>query len=131
MFQQSNQTGLCRPSPLQLGIRIWICKEKIKHFSHIKKRRRIYLTINSVQSRKVIFPNIYDLSLRQATRELEKSGLEVGNLQYRADIATNKVLNALNIKPDLRKFSFVENEDIMPYQIILRDLSTPFKKFET
>ena len=62
-------------------------------FTDVKKRRRIYLTINSLQSRKVSFPNIYDLSLRQATRKLEKADLEVGNLEYRADIATNKVLD--------------------------------------
>ena len=46
-----------------------------------------------MQSRKVAFPDIYDLSLRQAIRKLEKNGLEVGRLEYRADIATNKVLN--------------------------------------
>ena len=73
-------------------------------FTDVKKSRRIYLTINSLQSRKVSFPNIYDLSLRQATRKLEKSGLEVGNLEYRADIATNKVLdfkvNGIKIEHD-------------------------------
>ena len=62
-------------------------------FTDVKRRRRIYLTINSLQSRKVSFPNIYDLSLRQATRKLKKVGLEVGKLEYRADIATNKVLD--------------------------------------
>ncbi len=46
-------------------------------------------------------------------------------------LATNKVLNALNIKPDLRNFSFVESEDLMPYEINLKDLTTPFKKFES
>ena len=61
--------------------------------THVKKNRRIYLTINSLQSRKVALPDIYDLSLRQAIRKLEKNGLEIGNLEYRADIATNKVLD--------------------------------------
>lgn len=59
----------------------------------VKRNRKIYLTINSLQSRKVAFPDIYDLSLRQAIRKLEKNGLEVGKLEYRADIATNKVLS--------------------------------------
>ena len=59
----------------------------------VKKNRRIYLTINSLESRKVLFPSIYDLSLRQAIRKLEKLELEVGELEYRADIATNKVLD--------------------------------------
>ena len=62
-------------------------------FTDVKRNRKIYLTINSLQSRKVKFPDIYDLSLRQAIRRLEKNGLEVGQLEYRADIATNKVLN--------------------------------------
>ena len=62
-------------------------------FTDVKRNRKIYLTINSLQSRKVKFPNIYDLSLRQAIRKLEKNGLEVGRLEYRANIATNKVLN--------------------------------------
>ena len=38
-------------------------------------------------------PDIYDLSLRQAIRKLKKNGLEIGKLEYRADIATNKVLD--------------------------------------
>lgn len=62
-------------------------------FTDVKRNRKIYLTINSLQSRKVNFPDIYDLSLRQAIRKLEKNGLEVGRLEYRADIATNKVLD--------------------------------------
>tara|TARA_B110000908_G_C10240509_1_gene445805 strand:+ start:1059 stop:1829 length:771 start_codon:yes stop_codon:yes gene_type:complete len=62
-------------------------------FTDVKRNRKIYLTINSLQSRKVTFPDIYDLSLRQAIRKLEKNGLEVGKLEYQADIATNKVLN--------------------------------------
>ena len=46
-------------------------------------------------------------------------------------IATDKVLDDLNIKKDLRKFSFVENEDIMPYEINLKDLNILFKKFDS
>jgi len=61
--------------------------------TNVKRDRRIYLIINSSKSRKVKFPDVYDLSLRQAIRELKKKGLEVGRLEYRADIATNKVLN--------------------------------------
>jgi len=62
-------------------------------YVEVKKRRRIYLTINSLQAKRVSFPNIYDLSLRQAIRKLEKLGLEIGELEYRSDIATNKVLD--------------------------------------
>jgi len=56
----------------------------------VKENRKIYLTINSLQTRKVYFPDIYDLTLRQAVRKLNKNGLEVGKLTYRSDIATNK-----------------------------------------
>jgi beta-lactam-binding protein with PASTA domain len=62
-------------------------------FTDVKKNRKIYLIINSLQSKKVAFPDIYDLSLRQAIRKLQNNGLEVGELEYRANIATNKVLD--------------------------------------
>ena len=62
-------------------------------FTDVKKNRKIYLTINSLQTRKVVFPDIYDLSLRQAIRKLNNNELEVGELEYRANIATNKVLD--------------------------------------
>ena len=55
--------------------------------------RRIYLTINSLKAIKVNFPDVFDLTLRQAVSKLEKNGLEVGKLEYRPDIATNKVLD--------------------------------------
>ncbi len=68
----------------------------------VKKNRKIYLTINSLKQRKVNFPDIFDLTLRQAVIKLQKHNLEVGRLEYRADIAINKVLafkvNGLEIK---------------------------------
>ena len=42
---------------------------------YVKENRKIYLTINSLKSRKVVFPDIFDLTLRQAVRKLKKSGL--------------------------------------------------------
>ena len=70
-----------------------VVKQDPSPLANVKRNRRIYLIINSLQSRKVKFPDIYDLSLRQAIRKLNKKGLEVGTLEYRADIATNKVLD--------------------------------------
>jgi len=70
-----------------------VVNQEPEPLTHVKKNRRVYLTINSLQSRKVALPDIYDLSLRQAIRKLEKNGLEIGKLEYRADIATNKVLD--------------------------------------
>jgi len=70
-----------------------VVKQDPSPLTNVKRNRKIYLIINSLQSRKVDFPDIYDLSLRQAIRKLNKKGLEVGILEYRADIATNKVLD--------------------------------------
>ena len=58
----------------------------------VKKNRKIYLTINSLKARKVSFPDVFDLTLRQAVSQLERNGFKIGKLEYRADIATNKVL---------------------------------------
>ena len=70
-----------------------VVKQDPPPLTNVKRNRKIYLIINSLQSRKVNFPDIFDLSLRQAIRKLNKKGLEVGTLEYRADIATNKVLD--------------------------------------
>ena len=70
-----------------------VVRQDPSHLTNVKQNRRIYLIINSLQSRKVEFPDIFDLSLRQAIRKLNKIGLDVGTLEYRADIATNKVLD--------------------------------------
>ncbi|MEE2930941.1 MAG: PASTA domain-containing protein [Bacteroidota bacterium] len=61
--------------------------------SYVKKNRRVYLTITCLQNRKVIFPEIYDLTLRQAVRKLNSLGIEVGHLDYRVNLAKNKVLD--------------------------------------
>jgi len=58
----------------------------------VKKNRKIYLTINSLKARKVSFPDVFDLTLRQAVNQLERNGFKIGKLEYQADIATNKVL---------------------------------------
>ena len=71
-----------------------ICVNQIpKDSSFVKKNRRIYLTINAKRSKKVEFPDIYDLSLRQAVRKLQQYDLEIGELFYIPDIAVNKVLS--------------------------------------
>ena len=58
----------------------------------VKKGRRILLTINAVNARKVTVPNLVGYSLRQAMPELDQRGLELGRLIYKNDIATNNVL---------------------------------------
>ena len=60
--------------------------------SKVKEGRRILLTINATQMKKVSMPDLVGLSLRQARTQLQEKGLVVGKLTYREDIATNNVL---------------------------------------
>jgi beta-lactam-binding protein with PASTA domain len=61
--------------------------------SQVKKNRTIKLTINSSQTKMVKMPNLVGYSLRQAKTEILSSGLTVGKLAYREDLATNNVLD--------------------------------------
>ena len=61
--------------------------------SQVKKNRCIKLTINSSQTKMVKMPNLVGYSLRQAKTEILASGLTVGKLVYREDLATNNVLD--------------------------------------
>ena len=61
--------------------------------SQVKKNRCIKLTINAHQSKMVKMPNLVGYSLRQAKTEILASGLTVGKLIYREDLATNNVLD--------------------------------------
>lgn len=61
----------------------------------VKDGRRVLLTVNAVNARKVAVPNLVGYSLRQAIPELEQRGLVPGRLVYRNDIATNNVLQQL------------------------------------
>ena len=60
--------------------------------STVKKGRSIFLTINSVVPRKVVMPNLYGYSITEARTELKNRGLNLGNMRYVRDIATNTVL---------------------------------------
>lgn len=59
----------------------------------VKKNRVIKLTINAYQTQMVKMPNLVGYSLRQAKTEILSSGLTVGKLAYREDMATNNVLD--------------------------------------
>lgn len=63
--------------------------------SKVKKNRRVILTINSVNPRKVVMPDLVGLSMRQAKAELSARGLVLGRLIYVEDMATNNVLKQL------------------------------------
>lgn len=58
----------------------------------VKEGRSIFLTINSVVPRKVVMPNLFGYSVTEARSELQNRGLNMGNLNYVKDIATNTVL---------------------------------------
>lgn len=58
----------------------------------VKPGRTIYLTINAFREKMVPVPYVAGRSLRQAKNMLEIAGLEIAELIYRPDIATNYVL---------------------------------------
>ncbi len=58
----------------------------------VKPGRTVYITINSFRQKMVPVPYVAGRSLRQAKNMLESRGLEIGELIYRADMATNYVL---------------------------------------
>lgn len=59
----------------------------------VKPGRTIYVTINSFRQKMVVIPYVADRSLRQAKNMLEIAGLEIAELIYRPDMATNYVLD--------------------------------------
>lgn len=63
--------------------------------SHVKKGRRIILTINALATKQVKMPSLVGYSLRQAQSELSAQQLKIGKLIYEEDIATNNVLSQL------------------------------------
>lgn len=63
--------------------------------SKVKEGRRILLTVNAVNQKKVAMPNLVGYSARQAASELSTLGLVPGKLIYQPDMATNNVLSQL------------------------------------
>ena len=69
-----------------------VAKQNPRPGSKVKQNRRIYLTMNAVNPEKVTMPAVTGVSLRQARAILETSGLFLGKLSYKPDIAINVVL---------------------------------------
>ena len=69
-----------------------VYRQNPKAGSTVKKGRNIFLTINSVVPRKVVMPNLLGYSVTEARSELQNRGLNLGQLNYVKDIATNTVL---------------------------------------
>lgn len=61
----------------------------------VKKNRRIMITINAFNPEMVEMPDLLELSKRQALALIESSGLEIGILNYKPDLAVDYVLEQL------------------------------------
>ncbi len=58
----------------------------------VKPNRKIYITINSATTPTVSVPGVENLSLRNATIQIENSGLQIGNITYESSQFRNSVL---------------------------------------
>lgn len=76
----------------------------------VKPGRTVYLTINSFRQKMVPVPFVADRSLRQAKNMLEIAGLEIGQLVYRTDMATNYVLDEFLGKRRITETTRIEAE---------------------
>lgn len=76
----------------------------------VKPGRTVYITINSFRQKMVPVPYVADRSLRQAKNMLEIAGLEIAQLIYRTDMATNYVLDEYFGKQKITETSRVEAE---------------------
>jgi eukaryotic-like serine/threonine-protein kinase len=61
----------------------------------VKKWRNIILTINAFHPEMVAMPNLVDLPKRQALALVQSSGLEIGLLRYKPDLAIDVVIDQL------------------------------------
>ena len=79
----------------------------------VKSGRRIALTINAVNAKKVSMPNLIGYSMRQAMAELQSRGLILGKLIYVQDIATNNVLRQYLGPKEIEPGTQVESESVI------------------
>jgi len=79
----------------------------------VKEGRRITLTINALNSKKVTMPNLVGLSMRQAMAELQSRGLVLGKLIYVEDLATNNVIRQLRGNRQIEPGRTVETETVI------------------
>lgn len=79
----------------------------------VKEGRRVALTINALNAKKVTMPNLVGLSMRQAIAELQSRGLVLGKLIYVEDMATNNVLRQLRGNREIEPGRTVETETVI------------------
>ena len=76
----------------------------------VKPGRTVYITINAFRQKRVPVPYVAGRSLRQAKNMLEIAGLEIAELVYRPDLATNYVLAEFFERDSITETSTVEAE---------------------
>lgn len=77
--------------------------------AHVKSGRRILLTTNAMNAKKVAMPSLVGCSMRQAKAELASKGLVLGRLTYVDDIATNNVLRQLYRNRQIRPGTMIDS----------------------
>ena len=90
--------------------------------SKVKEGRRIVLTINAVNAKKVTMPDLVGLSLRQAKAELMSRGLVLNRLVYVQDMATNNVLRQLKGNREIEPGTMIDSESAIDLVLGLNDL---------
>lgn len=89
--------------------------------SHVKKNRRILLTVNAKFPKMVKMPSLVGYSLRQAQSELSSSQLKIGRLIYESDLATNNVLEQLFEGEPVEPGTELQSESIIDLKLGLND----------
>lgn len=87
-----------------------VYRQNPKAGSKVKEGRRILLTINAVNAKKVMMPNLVGYSMRQAKAEILSKGLQIGRLEYVTDIATNNVLKQMYNGSEIAPGTMIESE---------------------
>ena len=90
--------------------------------SKVKSGRRIALTINAVNAKKITMPNLVGFSMRQAKAELLSRGLVLGRLIYVKDMATNNVLRQLQQGQEIEPGTMIESESVIDLEVGLNGL---------
>ena len=88
----------------------------------VKKGRRIVLTINAVNAKKLTMPNLIGYSMRQAKAEILSRGLVLGKLIYEPDMATNNVLKQLYKGEEIEPGTQIESESVIDLVVGLNNI---------
>ena len=88
----------------------------------VKNGRRVVLTINAVNAKKVTMPNLVGLSLRQAKAELMSRGLVLNRLVYVKDMATNNILKQIRGAREIEPGTMIDSESKIDLVLGLNDI---------